>query len=82
MDQPHICRKSLWDTTMNEEVDLARTVLDHKKVQVETAELVIRRRRRLIDREPTLPVSRLMPAMPAMPLQRQQREGPIGMLPQ
>lgn len=56
MDQPHICRKSLWDTTMNEEVDLARTVLDHKKVQVETAELVIRRREK-VDRQRANPAS-------------------------
>lgn len=56
MDQPNICRKSLWDTKMNEEVDLARTILDHKKVQVETAELVIRRREK-VDRQRANPAN-------------------------
>lgn len=41
---------------MNEEVDLTRTILDHKKVQVETAELVIRRREK-VDRQRANPAN-------------------------
>ena len=70
MDQPNICGKSLWDTKMNEEVDhLGRTILDNKKVHVETAELVIRRREK-VDRQRANPVN--LHTMLVMLQQRQQ----------